>query len=312
MSTQSSVREPVVKRRLDVNKGRGPRQGRFRPKAFEVLPEEKTFWQKTVDQFNGNEGAGYAISFVVHVILLILLMIPVFNSLQGEEGFTTLVDNPVQDEVLFDAPLDTLVASPEASSSEEKYETKLFDPTSNYERAIPQLNVSTDTSVKSEGNGTGADGTIGGGRTAEPKNAIKVGSFSVWPWPILSGRVPGKGKIRHGIPGEFPKVRQSYHIVIRIKVPENKKFVRLSDYSGSVVGTDGYTKEIPDDASYFRASGQLVKARPNSRMPVIDGTAEILIFVPGAGFKDVRDTIKVYSRILDEEQTIELVFQARK
>ncbi len=312
MPTRSPVREPIVKRQHDVSEGREPRRGRFRPKAFEVLTEEQTFWQKTVDQFNGNEGAGYAISFVVHAVLLVLLAIPVFNSFEADEGFTTLIDNPANDQVTFDAPLDTLIASPEEASSSEKFETKLFDPTSSYDQSIPQLKVATDTSVKSDGDGTGADGTFGGGRIAEPENAIKVGSFSVWPWPILSGRRPLNGEIRHGTPGEAPKARQDYSIVIRIKVPDNKKFVRLSDYSGSVVGTDGYTQEIPRDAFYFRANGQLVKARASHRMPVIDGTAEILIRVPGAAFSEIKDTIKVYSRILDEEQKIELVFQARK
>lgn len=312
MSTHSPVREPLVERQHDVSRDQEPRRGRFRPKSFEVLPEEQTWWQRAVDQFNGNEGAGYAISFLVHAVLLVLLAIPVFNSFEGDEGFTTLVDNPADDQVTFDAPLDTLVASPEEASSSEKFETKLFDPTSSYQQSIPQLQVDTDMSVKKEGDGTGADGTFGGGRIAEPENAIKVGSFSVWPWPILSGRRPLNGEIRHGTPGEAPKARQDYSIVIRIKVPENKKFVRLSDYSGSVVGTDGYTQKIPDDAYYFRASGQLVKARANHRMPVIDGTAEILIKVPGAAFAEIKDTIKVYSRILDEEQEIELTFQARK
>ncbi len=312
MSTHSPVQEPVVKRQHDVSSGQEPRRGRFRPRAFEVLTEERTWWQKTVDQFNGNEGAGYAISFVVHVILLILLAIPVFNSFEGDEGFTTLVDNPAVDQTIFDAPLDTLVASPEEASSSEKFESKLFDPTSSYQQAIPQLKVDTETSVKKDGDGTGADGTFGGGRIAEPENAIKVGSFSVWPWPILSGKRPLNGEIRHGTPGDFPKARQDYSIVIRIKVPDEKKYVRLSDYSGSVIGTDGYTQKIPDDAYYFRANGQLVKARPSHRMPVIDGTAEILIEVPGAAFAEIKDTIKVYSRILDEEQTIELTFQARE
>lgn len=309
MSMSSTTRPAVIKRRAE-NSGMLPdHSSQSRPQVFDVLPPDRTWWQQIVEQFNGNEGAGYAISFVVHLLILMLLAIPVIRSYQSEEGFTTLVENATDEQVIFDAPLDTIVATPESASSEENFETKLFDPTSNQQEFIPQLQVDLQTSVKGDGDGSGTDGDFGGGRVAEPDNAVKAGNFSVWPWPILAGKV--NGEIRHGTPGEAPQVRQSYSIVIRIKVPSERKFVRLYDFSGTVVGTDGYTQKIPEDAYYFRSSGELIKARPNHRLPVIDGTAEILIRVPGASFAEVKDTIVVYSRILDEEQEIDLVFQSR-
>jgi hypothetical protein len=78
-----------------------------------------------------------------------------------------------------------------------------------------------------------------------------------------------------------------------------------------VVGTDGYRQKIPEDAWYFNTRGELVRARTGRQLPVINGTAELLIRVPGAATALVKDSIKVYSRTLDEEQTIELVFQPR-
>lgn len=262
--------------------------------------------------FNGDEGAAFAISFVVHIVLLMLLAIPIVKSFEDDPGFTTLVENSTEEEVIYDAPLDTLLAQPEEASAEATSKVDILDSRSPYMAAVPEFRVADQNAVKSDGDGSGNgnDGDLGGGRIAEPDSAIKAGSFSVWPWPILPGKIGGA--IRHGTPGSSPKVRQSYSIVIRLKVPKEKKFVRTSDFSGSVVGTDGYTQKIPDNAFFFTPSGELVKARTGLRMPVIDGTAEILVEVPGASIPNVKDTIRVYSRILDEEQEIELVFQARE
>lgn len=309
MATSQQIRPVSTKRRPDVTKGRSVKSSSPSTTQPPVLEEKPGWWQQTVDQFNGNEGAGYAISFVVHIVVLMILAIPVIRSYENEEGFTTLVDNATDEQVIYDAPLDTIVATPEAASSAEKLETKLFDPTSSLQEFIPQLKVAETTSIKGEGDGTGSGGALGGGRVAEPENAVRAGNFSVWNWPILPGKI--NGKLRYGKPGDSPKVRQSYFIVIRVKVPKEKTFVRLADFSGGVVGTDGYRQKIPDDAYFFRSNGELMKARSNMRMPVLDGTAEILIEVPGAGFADVKDTITVYSRILGEEQVIDLTFKSR-
>ncbi len=312
MSTRIPVPPPPKKRRNDDFKEEDTQATAQRPKALEVLPPSNNWWERAVDQFNGNEGAGYAISFVLHIILLAMLSIPILHSLETDDGFTTLMENSANEEqVILDAPLDTLIAMPEEKSSQDQVQQALLDPILNSDyNFLPQPKLDNQTTVESDGDGTGSGGEAGGGRVAEPENAIKAGSFSVWPWPILAGKV--NGQIRHGDPGGFPKVRQDYSIVIRVKTPKTKKFVRLSDFEGTVIGTDGYRQIIPDDAYYFRANGELVKARPTHRLPVIDGTAEILIRVPGASFAEVKDTIKVHSRIIDEEQEIALIFQARE
>lgn len=310
MAIHSPVRPPAIQRRSEMGLDFGEQSPAKRSAPFEVLPVEQPWWQQAVAQMQGNEGAGYAISFVAHLVLLMLLAIPIINSIDPEEGFTTLVENATEEHVVFDAPLDTLVAMPEESTAEETSLVELFDPISTYQETIPQLKVDAPTALKGEGAGTGSDGNFGGGRITEPENAVRAGNFSVWPWPILPGKIGGQ--IRHGTPGDFPKVRQSYSIVIRVKVPQEKKYVRLSDFTGTVVGTDGYTQKIPEDAYFFRENGELIKAKANTRMPVIGGTAEILVQVPGAGFAEVKDTIRVYSRIVEEEQEIELIFKARE
>ena len=310
MATSQQVRPVLTKRRPDVTGGRTAKGSSPSTTQPPVLEEQPGWWQQTVDQFNGNEGAGYAISFVVHIVVLMILAVPVIRSYENEEGFTTLVDNATDEQVIYDAPLDTIVATPEAASSAEKLETKLFDPASSLQEFIPQLKVAETTSIKGEGEGTGSGGALGGGRVAEPENAVRAGNFSVWNWPILDGTL-ADGQVRHGTPGEAPRVYQKYSIVIRVKVPDNKKFVRLSDFSGSVIGTDGYRLDIPEETYFFRGNGKLMKAYSNTRMPVINGTAEILVRVKGAGEADVKDTITVYSRILDEEQVIYLTFKSR-
>ena len=41
--------------------------------------ERPRLWQIVTNQFNGNEGAGFAISFVVHVVILMILAVPVIR-----------------------------------------------------------------------------------------------------------------------------------------------------------------------------------------------------------------------------------------
>lgn len=310
MPTRESIRTPP----LPVDRESAEVRAQVRSTAStsllaEILPPERPWSDVLFEKFQGDEGAGFAISLVLHLILLALLAIPIIQLQQNEEGFTTILENSTNEEqVVFDAPLDTLVAMPEAASVEDQFLQQLLDSISPNSARVPEMEFDK-TTLKGENVGTGSGGEFGGGRIAEPENAIKAGNFSVWPWPIEAGKI--NGEEQRGKPGDFPRVRQPYFITIRIKTPPEKLFARLSDFSGRVVGTDGYTQVIPDDAYYFRGSGELVKARPTHRIPVIEGTVELLIRVPGASFAEVRDKITVYSRILDEEQEIELVFRAR-
>ena len=270
---------------------------------------KSSVWEQVTTQITGDEGAGVAFSLLIHAIVLALMAIPIINELEIEEEFTTLVDNAADDDMQFNAPIDTSSPVPDPAQASDQLQAQLLDPLATDKKLIPEIADANASSLDNDSNGTGASDNAQGARIAEPKNAIKAGNFSVWYWPII-GTMQGT-EIKHGIPGDAPRVRQHYSIVIRIKVPANRTFVRLNDFSGNVVGTDGYTQKIPDDAWFTRRNGEMVKARPSHRIPVIDGTAEIMIRVPGALYAQVRDTIDVRSRTLDDEQKVELIFEAR-
>jgi hypothetical protein len=133
-----------------------------------------------------------------------------------------------------------------------------------------------------EGTGFGGDGSGGmAGKIRVPSSAITKGSFTVWTDP------------EEPIPG------RKYDIVIQVKVSSGITSYRLRDLTGTVRGTDGYFKAI--------------KYESTKRAKVTDGVVQIRVPVPGAA-QLIRDTIKIRSAILKEEQTIEIVFggQGRK
>ncbi|WP_139228627.1 hypothetical protein [Planctomicrobium piriforme] len=288
---------------------------------------QRTFWVKFWERLNGEDGAAYLLSFVFHLVLLAVLAIPVIQSMQREAEVTTIISGDGNEAELgtigdpINTGLDLATIEPVVGDDMGKpvldnIQAEIASTTDiNPDEMLALKGAAAATAPGAgqgePGAGGGKKGTNGTGnspRVAEPGNAIRAGSFSVWPWPIAGKDV--KGNILHGDPGSPPRVFQDYHIVIRLKVPRERKSVNLSDFSGDVLGTDKYYQKIPQDAWFFTTGGELVRARTGKAIPVVDGTAELLIRVPGAGSPRVRDTITVYSRVIDEEQKIELVFIA--
>lgn len=113
-----------------------------------------------------------------------------------------------------------------------------------------------------------------------PKNSVTVGSFSV-------GTIP-----------ERPNPLESYQIVIEVLLPNNVESYRLRDLSGTVTGTDGYTQEIRDTIR-----GVL----EDKSLPIQNGKAIHIISVPG-GETLIQDVVRVRSELLDEEQTLTILF----
>lgn len=277
---------------------------------FERIPIHHQIWR----HLNGEEGAGYVISLVVHAILLALLSIPIIAQLDAPEYFTTTVREESDETVVVDEPIDTVVPLPVSASAGGDPLSKL--PDMNLEplnTELQDLKLSDVNQVEGEDTAGGIDGASGGKRIAQPKNAVKAGNFSVWPWPVVSrnGSRVTTDKIRQnrflGEPGTFPKPREDYLIVIRIKVPGDRKSISIKDFSGTVVGTDNYQQIIPDGCFYFTGTGKLMPVRVRPSIPVIDGEAELIVRVPGAA-AFVEDTINIHSKILDEDQEIKLIF----
>ncbi|MBI1349189.1 hypothetical protein GC163_23210 [bacterium] len=131
--------------------------------------------------------------------------------------------------------------------------------------------------LEGEGHDAGEGDKLGelGSNIKVPPSAITRGSFTVWTEP------------------KDPKPRSKYEIVIQVKLPPSVKQYRLRDLTGMVVGTDGYRKQIT-----FKST---------ERKAVKEGVVQIAITIPGAA-QLVKDTIQIRSQVLDEEQTIEIIF----
>lgn len=125
--------------------------------------------------------------------------------------------------------------------------------------------------------------------------AVTKGSFTAWTEPAN------------------PKPFENYLIIIEIRLPDGIRSFRLNDLSGDVRGTDEYRQRIPYDAGAPMASAVstadgLKRIRSSDQVDVVANKVQLVIKVPGAGRKLVRDTIRIRSRRLREEQELSLVF----
>jgi hypothetical protein len=116
-----------------------------------------------------------------------------------------------------------------------------------------------------------------------PSKRIVKGSFTAWTEP------------------QSPAPRQSYIIVIEVKLPSNVKNYKNEDLSGSIDGTDGFRRTV-DGLDKLDISPNFKK-----RFESYGTTAKLFIPVPGAEYL-VRDRIYINSALLKESQTIEIVF----
>ena len=130
---------------------------------------------------------------------------------------------------------------------------------------------------------TGSESTAGGSGVRPPgtANAVTKGSFTAWTIPA------------------DPAPREDYLVVILVRVPERIRRYEKEDLSGFLEGDDGYETPIGNFTG---------KGFPKQFYGQFDTTARRLVIrVPGAAAK-VRDTIRIRSKVLREEQTMEIVF----
>lgn len=282
------------------------------PPAVQAV-EDEGFLGQLQARLTGEEGASYLLSLAVHsVILVTALLIPAVADMPINETVTTLLMGGGEGGELGDS-LDTQLNLPAPAAQPQPELDTLLSPSLNGQATAdftPSVLAAIDQRAGSPGSGGGAGGGDGadGIRIPNPKNAVRVGNFTVWSWPISAKNL--RGEVQHDPPGSAPRALQKYHIVIRVRVPENVRVVKVSDFTGSVTGTDGYMLTIPQQAFHYNAKGQLVNARASDTLRIIDGAVELLIEVPGAKIAEVQDTIKVVSQTLKEEQEIKLVFKS--
>ena len=113
-----------------------------------------------------------------------------------------------------------------------------------------------------------------------PNSAISKGSFTVWANP------------------EHPQPNQEYVIYTSIRLPRGTEDYDASDISGQLIGTDGFVIPVggaKNPFSKFVFSVEKAKAVVTTR-------------VPGALTSGIRDEISINSKLLNETQSLTLIF----
>ncbi len=251
--------------------------------AASALPGSPRNWKEILlaTVFRVGFGWGWLVSGVLHLALLAGLGIFVYTREPPKPAEISGVFGVLGDETILDSgsSLDAGGALAPIEFESTGSTSKLFDPTGH--GSIPaRVFGDVEGLLGGNGLGDGGDGSGGLGSVAGnirvPPSAITKGSFTVWTEP------------------EKPRPNLNYEIVIQVQLSREIKGYRLRDLTGLVTGTDHYEK--------------VIKFKSTERRPVKDGVVQVRITIPGAREKMVKDTIRVHSDILKEEQTIEIVF----
>jgi hypothetical protein len=292
-----------------------------KPRHAAVLPiatataqpkgDDRPWNERIVGWIKGEEGAGYGISLIVHVVIIAVLAIPVIRHFERVSDPIAVSTEPFNEGGGgFGGFMDTELAEPLEAGGGQPISLL---PEHIASDALPISNALLSGKGKGSGGagqGTGSgDGGFGGGLgPIVPGNAVRKGSFTAWTVPIYTANFPKRFGDPEPKPGDSPRPKQPYHIIIQIKVPRNKTtYALVSDLTGTVVGTDGYRQKIPENTMVLAADGKTFVV-PRGSVRVKNGLVHIQIFVPGAE-RLIRDTIEVSSKMLKEEQTLELVFE---
>lgn len=234
---------------------------------------------------------GYTVSFVTHLTIGLALSLVVFHSELRKLGVDTLMMGDGND--LTAGSLDGTsmfqVEPPGGQAAAEKVESleamlsasAISDALGPSELAVSGAVggkglAGTGGQGEGEGEGIGDGVSVGGYQMPAGGRAVKKGSFIAWTVPTDPA------------PGE------DYKIIIQVKYAKPSQKISKGDVTGSVIGTDKYRLMFSSKTS-------------DKNSEVIVEANQIVIYVPGASAR-VRDTIRVYSAILKENQQLEIVF----
>jgi hypothetical protein len=248
---------------------------------------------QTIYALLGQYGAAYGASLAIHGLLLLSFSWVIIQL--SEHG----------------AAISTEVGISEGEG-EEVLDTRAFEISSGLDSAeepvaavepvpveMPDIDLDIATAIAPEMKGA-ADGAGTDDKTAPgagedavfqlPKGgkAIQQGSFAAWTIPA------------------DPRPGQDYVIVVEVTLPdETDKYLR-TDLSGQLIGTDGYKVMIPDGREWNGLGWLRPRRTPLFRRE--GEKARIVFFIRGAHQALVRDTIQIRSRLLDEQQKLQIVF----
>jgi hypothetical protein len=248
----------------------------------------------------------------MHAVLLALLAIPIHQSLKQQAEEATLIqviDGDVAGGPMGDIIEEPLVMTQKARGSEEfditQYDTESTDANL---LANTVLSDSAGSAGSEDGNSSGA---VGGYLLRAPGNAVKAGKFTAFSQPIIRHGFGPNRREELGKPGDAPGHRQDYYIVIHIKVGANRRTYPITDLIGQIIGTDGYRQSVPEGMFVLNPEGQPEPLKPDKRIKVTKGVVQLLFRVPG-GVSGVRDEIALKSKMLREEQKLQLIFQEKR
>ncbi len=263
--------------------------------SIEVADEEeqKLPWQAMVMGWLTDGTAGsFGASVAVHTIIALALATVVKESLDKNESISMTLSEADTMPIHFDEIEDIAV---DMAGGSEIQVPQFQDVPLTVDSALNSDAASELMSLAGSGEGDGGDEGFGFKfKMPDGGKAVSAGSFSAWTVP------------------EDPKPGQDYIIVIRIKTPERSRTYRVTDLSGELVGTDGYRLAIPIDRSHpdktvTEKAGRLAPVRSSDKLRVVKGHVQIMVKVPGAPSL-VRDMIELRSKMLKEEQKLEIVF----
>ena len=256
--------------------------------------EELSWKQRVLIWIVSITASAYAMSLLLHTVLIGVFSLIVASNMSENEGFSTVITDSETIDTQFDDLLDTEL-SLSGSDAEITQSPQLQAlPTPN----TPSMTVDLEAQLAAiAGAGNGTDEGNGGGFVFKMPSSGRVvtkGSFTAWTEP------------------QDPEPGRDYIIVIQIKLPSKVRRYRVSDLSGLVVGTDKYRQVIPWDSrkpysSMTTRKGKLVPVRSREYLPLVGRQAQLMIKIPGAE-RLVKDTIQIRSKILKEKQTLEIEF----
>jgi len=241
--------------------------------------------------------AGVSGSFLLHVLTLLVFSLLVFDQFRDDQPLSTEWSQSD------DGP----PSLPESAAAELAVESSTKRP-----RQVPRINTAmlkgrehvlddalSDAMLEFASEFDRGNSASSAGFLTAPDGArvVKKGSFSVWTVP------------------KDPLPEQEYKIVIQVRLPELVRRYRAMDLSGEVEGSDGYRQQIPwdpkwkgrTDVALTIRDGRLVPLRKGGFLPVRDRITQLVIRVPPAK-RLVRDRIKIRSKLLKEQQLLEIVF----
>jgi len=246
---------------------------------------------KLFAQFVGFIGMGYGLSFIIHLIILMLCSIIIFEEVGGSPLVVT-ISSVAGEQVGVEDFLDAQIEVPEIEETADLP----VDP-SLLENPMADASLLKDGLGETASSKGGSDDGAQGLAIPIPSSGIVVtkGSFTAWTVP------------------EDPRPGQIYKIVIQVQLPENIERYKSSDLSGMVRGSDRYQQRIPWDwrqslpTLKLGPDNKLVRLKRNGRLPINKHRVQLVIQVPGAKAL-VRDTIVIRSKLLKEKQQLKIVF----